>query len=156
MRHVILLIITLLSTHLCQGVEYTFESITSKDGLSQNDVLDIFQDSRGFMWFSTIDGLNRYDGYNFRIFQVSLDNSNSLSSNLIKCVTEDQDNNLWIGTLEKGICVFNLITEKFSVIHNTEQYPSVLTDNNSYCRDCGSRNRIWYGTHSGLNRNNFV
>ena len=56
-----------------------FEHLSSKDGLSQNAGLDIFQDSRGYLWFGTQDGLNRYDGYSFKVYKHDPDDPKSLS-----------------------------------------------------------------------------
>ena len=64
--------------------EDCFEHITSNDGLSQNDVLCVFQDSLGFMWFGTNDGLNKYDGYSFEIYKTQKSDSNSIIGNLFK------------------------------------------------------------------------
>ena len=75
-----------------------FERLTVKDGLSQNTIRDILQDSKGMMWFATQDGLNRYDGYTFYKYRHHADDPYSLSNNLILCLAEDQAGTLWIGT----------------------------------------------------------
>jgi ligand-binding sensor domain-containing protein/serine phosphatase RsbU (regulator of sigma subunit) len=78
-----------------------FEHLTVKDGLSQSSVTCILQDKRGFMWFGTQDGLNRYDGYEFRIFRSDPANPNSLSDNFIVLLAEDAGGTLWVGTLNQ-------------------------------------------------------
>ncbi|WP_121810665.1 hybrid sensor histidine kinase/response regulator [Mucilaginibacter kameinonensis] len=76
-----------------------FEHIGTREGLSQINVSTIIQDSRGFMWIGTRDGLNRYDGYGFVIYKHSIQDDNSLSSNLVSDIAEDKDGNIWLATL---------------------------------------------------------
>ncbi|MCK4746432.1 MAG: hypothetical protein KAT15_05330, partial [Bacteroidales bacterium] len=69
-----------------------------KDDLSSNSVLSICQDHKGFMWFGPRDGLNRYDGYEFRVYNNDLNDSSSISDNHVNIIFEDSQKNLWIGT----------------------------------------------------------
>jgi len=71
-----------------------FKHLTNNDGLSQNLVLAITQDRDGYMWFGTKDGLNKYDGYQFTIFQNQPNNPNSISSNYISVLFVDSDGKL--------------------------------------------------------------
>src|SRR5919109_457632 len=73
-----------------------FDHITIEQGLSQSSVRVIFQDSRGFLWFGTEDGLNRYDGYNFKTYKPDPDVPSSLSDRWITSIVEDKDGYLWI------------------------------------------------------------
>jgi ligand-binding sensor domain-containing protein/signal transduction histidine kinase len=75
-----------------------FERITGDDGLSQNVVLAIAQDRRGFMWFGTEDGLNKYDGYQFTIYKHDPDDAGTLSDDYVSVIYEDREGVLWIGT----------------------------------------------------------
>ncbi len=81
-------------------------------GLSNNSVRCIYQDHNGFMWFGSYDGLNRYDGYEFKIFRNSLADSNSLPHNFIYAIHEDAEHNLWIGT-GQGIGIYSDVTGDF-------------------------------------------
>jgi signal transduction histidine kinase/ligand-binding sensor domain-containing protein/CheY-like chemotaxis protein/AraC-like DNA-binding protein len=81
-------------------------------GLSNNSVRCIFQDHNGFMWFGTYDGLNRYDGYGFKVFRNILEDTNSLPHNFIYVITEDSTCNLWIGT-GQGIAIYDMATGQF-------------------------------------------
>ena len=90
-----------------------FESLTVNDGLSQHDVSCIIQDSYGFIWIGTYDGLNRYDGYNIENFSSLTNNPESLSGNRITCLFEDSQKRLWIGTDGEGLNFFDLKTEQF-------------------------------------------
>ena len=80
--------------------EIQFTHYTSEDGLSLNVVTEILQDSRGFLWFGTYNGLNRYDGYNFKIFLPESLNPQSISNHSIWSLYEDSKGYLWIGTLD--------------------------------------------------------
>ena len=106
--------------------DVVFEKITTVEGLSQNDVNDIFQDKNGFLWIATNDGLNRYDGYSFKTFSLEPYSSEGISSNLVYCMTEDLDGNIWIGTSDEGVCKFDVTTEQFYVYKNTTQKPNLL------------------------------
>ncbi|MFZ1977160.1 MAG: two-component regulator propeller domain-containing protein, partial [Bacteroidota bacterium] len=68
------------------------------EGLSQKSVLCISQDSKGFMWFGTYDGLHRYDGYKIKIYRSEIGNPYSLSNNKVRFIYEDRRGILWIGT----------------------------------------------------------
>lgn len=75
-----------------------FKRITIDDGLSQTTVEYIYQDSDGYMWFGTDDGLNKYDGINFEVYKYKGEDENSISGNIIVAIIEDNDGYLWIGT----------------------------------------------------------
>ncbi|MEO6731794.1 MAG: two-component regulator propeller domain-containing protein [Ferruginibacter sp.] len=81
-------------------------------GLSNNSVRCIYQDHNGFMWFGTFDGLNRYDGYDFKIFRKQIKDPNSLPHNYINAIGEDHRNNIWIGT-GQGVSIYNNLTSTF-------------------------------------------
>jgi len=87
-----------------------FKQLTSADGISQSEVYSFLKDSRGFIWFGTVDGLNRYDGYNIEIFNTSKNDTNSLSNNTIRSLAEDQMGRIWIGT-DDGLNFYDPKTE---------------------------------------------
>ncbi|MEX2529020.1 MAG: two-component regulator propeller domain-containing protein [Gemmatimonadota bacterium] len=91
----------------------TFRQLTIADGLSQNAVTAIVQDRRGFLWFGTRDGLNRYDGHSFRVFRHDPFHPRSLSGNSITAVFEDRDGNMWVGTEEGALDRFDRHRETF-------------------------------------------
>ena len=110
----IILIITLLC--LSCGVnanEFMFKHLEVKDGLSNNQVLDIYKDSEGFVWFATASGLDRYDGNRITIFRSSETDQTSLPNNYIKSLQEDNKGNLWILT-GSGYAIYNPETETFN------------------------------------------
>jgi len=87
-----------------------FEHLTSADGISQSEVYSILEDSRGFMWIGTLDGLNRFDGYKIEIFNTDRNDPNSLSNNTIRSLKEDQFGRIWIGT-DDGLNYYDPATE---------------------------------------------
>lgn len=91
---------------------YLFKQLEVRDGLSHNQINHIFKDSKGFMWFSTASGLNRYDGYKFKVFFHNPNDDNSLPDNLVLNVQEDRGGRLWIHTAN-GYTVYNTDLEKF-------------------------------------------
>lgn len=79
-----------------------FAHLTPDDGLSQSVVESMAQDSLGFMWFGTQDGLNRYDGYGFKVFHAEPGNPRMPSANIILAMTTDATGKLWLGTTAAG------------------------------------------------------
>ncbi len=85
----------------------------TKDGLSNSDVRAIMRDSKGFMWFATGDGLNKFDGYQFTEYKPERHDSNSISENSIAALCEASDGLLWIGTSDGRLNSFDRLTEDF-------------------------------------------
>src|SRR5687768_5958648 len=106
MLHAFLLCICCICPALAQYNTANFDHISVEDGLSQSEVYTILKDKQGFMWFGTVDGLNKYNGYNFIHYKHDPYDSTSLSNNQIHSVFEDKAGNLWVGTLD-GLNKFN-------------------------------------------------
>ncbi len=128
-----------------------FDTISIEQGLSQSSVRVVFQDSRGFLWFGTEDGLNRYDGYNFKVFKRDPENVNSISDGWINAITEDQNGYLWIGTRLGGLNRYDPVTKRFTQYQHEKNDPTSLNDNHITSLLVGQENQIWVGTMSGLN-----
>ncbi len=94
----------------------SFNHLTIEDGLSQSSVTCIFQDKKGFMWFGTQDGLNRYDGYNFKIFKNDPSDSNSISDNFIFSIYQDKRGVLYSETQSGKFNKYFPETESFKVV----------------------------------------
>ncbi|MEO3406209.1 two-component regulator propeller domain-containing protein [Mucilaginibacter sp. CAU 1740] len=105
-----------------------FEHIGTREGLSQINVSVIKQDSKGFMWIGTRDGLNRYDGYSFAIYKHSIQDDNSLSSNLVSDIAEDKDGNIWLATLF-GLNKLDRKTGRFSHYFHDNANPNSISSN---------------------------
>jgi two-component system sensor histidine kinase ChiS len=93
-----------------------FDHLTTADGLADSHVEVIFQDSQGFIWFGTNDGLSRYDGYHFTNYRHEPDNPNSLAGNGILGIIEDKQGRLWIASGKSGVTLFDPRTEAFNPI----------------------------------------
>ena len=107
------LILIFILSSIAYADDYTFKQLTESDGLSQSTVFAMMQDTQGYLWFGTIEGLNRYDGYNFRIYVNSPDDSTSISDDLISTIFEDSENNIWVGTRNGNFNKFDRETESF-------------------------------------------
>ncbi|WP_457565454.1 ligand-binding sensor domain-containing protein, partial [Caldithrix abyssi] len=106
-----------------------FEHLSSSDGLSQNKVFDITQDHQGFIWIATEDGLNRYDGFNFKIFKNIPGNSSSLFYNGINCVYVSKDGLVWTGGQNGGLGRFDAQSETFVNFLHDAQNPGAIAEN---------------------------
>jgi len=127
-----------------------FDHITIKNGLSDGRIDCITQDSFGFLWFGTQDGLNRYDGYNFTVFEHDIFDSTSIASNWIRCITEDKQGNLWIGTESGGLNLLNYETGQFTRWINEPGNPESLNDNFVRAIIEDSYGILLIGTRTGL------
>ncbi len=89
------------------------EWITSKEGLSQGMINSILQDAEGYIWFATKDGLNKYDGYTITVYRHNPDDNYSLPDNYVNFIFEDNNKNIWVNTLSRGLYIFEKNTERF-------------------------------------------
>ena len=114
----ILLIIYFLSigTLLSQN-QVRFNHLNVEDGLSQSVVTCIFQDNDGFMWFGTQDGLNRYDGYKFKVFRNNPQDPNSLHDNFIFSIYQEDNGTLYVETQQGFFQYYDPLSESFSIVN---------------------------------------
>jgi signal transduction histidine kinase/DNA-binding NarL/FixJ family response regulator/streptogramin lyase len=105
------------------GQELQFRHLSIEQGLSQNMTTTICQDYKGFMWFGTKDGLNRYDGYSFKIYKADTFDENSIPDNYITATFEDAYHNLWIGTMYGGLLLYDREKDSFIKI-NQKNFPA--------------------------------
>ena len=126
------------------NTNFRFRKIQVDEGLSENTIYCILQDSKGFMWFGTKDGLNRYDGSNFRVFRHSALNPSSLGNNFIRCMAEGADGILYIGT-DIGLYIMDTVHETFTpVTLETLEGKRLTTAVNSLFIDRDGR--LWIGS----------
>ena len=135
-----------------QGVTLRFQHLTVENGLSQNLVRAIMRDRKGFMWFATENGLNRYDGYSFRVYQHDPADSTSLSNNMVADIVEDRKGRIWIATATGGLNRLDRETDRFVRFRNNPKDPNSLAQNNLSCARMDSQGVIWIGTSAGLDR----
>ena len=128
----------------------SFSYFSKKDGLSQSSVFAIAQDEVGFMWFGTKNGLNRYDGNQFKVYKNNT-LPNSLIANDIRAIYVDKhDHSLWIGTTA-GLSKYNPTTDDFTNYLHDASDSTTLSQNviRTIFRD--SKERLWVCTSNGLN-----
>lgn len=127
-----------------------FDRLERTDGLSQSSVNCMLRDREGFMWFGTQDGLNRYDGKKFRIFQNQPGDAASISNNYIVSLCEDEEGYLWVGTMTGGLNRFDKHTESFQVFEHSDSLNSI-SENTVWTVISDNQGNIWSGTSRGLN-----
>lgn len=123
-----------------------FENLTIEDGLSSNFITAIFQDSRGYIWIGTDDGLNQYNGN----YIVEYNYGDGLASTYINAICEDSYGNIWVGT-KGGLSIINSKTEEIKNIKYDNSKSSISHYNvTTIYKD--SKNIMWVGTEKGLNK----
>ena len=149
----ILFLLLIYFTNSAQTVK--FRNINTEQGLSVGFVQSVIQDSKGFMWFGTQDGLNKYDGYEMLIYRNNPKDSTSLSNNDVLCLYEDKNKTLWIGTNGGGLEEYHPAFNKFT--HHFSGEKGSICNNTVRCIYEDKKGGLWVGTDKGLSfydRNN--
>lgn len=143
-----ILIICVVFVSVVRPQKIQFERLSTTNGLSNNLVYDIIQDKTGFLWIATDDGLNRFDGYEFKVFRSEPNNTNSLSDNSVWTLVEDKIGRIWIGTKSGWLNCFDPVNEKFSRWYIESKTTKENTITVIFPEE---ENKIWIGTYrSGL------
>lgn len=130
--------------------EINFTSLTIKDGLSSNTVVAILKDRYGFMWFGTEDGLDKFDGTNFKVYRYKPNDPSSLQSNEILSLYEDRAGNLWIATSGGSLSLYD--RKKDAFINFPAGEKKGLIANNVILDVCSDfQDKIWVAHYSGVN-----
>lgn len=149
----IALILQLLSCCLLASTQVPvirFQHLTPEEGLSQGHVLCMLQDKEGYIWMGTYYGLNRYNGYSFKLFSKIKGDSTSIVSDVIYSLYEDKDGYIWVGTVS-GLDKFDKKTETFK--HFPTYKPGGINDGYIRAITQDIRGNIWVATsNGGLNR----
>ena len=122
-----------------QHPDLIFDHYSVEDGLSQSTVLNIFEDSRGFIWLCTPDGLNKFDGYSFTVYRNIKGDTNSISSNHPIFIFEDSKGDLWIGH-RAGLSKYHYGQERFSTVY---QLPEINSEYDGLIPLHEADGRIW-------------
>jgi signal transduction histidine kinase/ligand-binding sensor domain-containing protein/DNA-binding response OmpR family regulator len=142
----LLLLFPLIS--FAQISDVRFRHISNEQGLSNSTINCIFQDSRGFIWFGTRDGLNRYDGVKVTIYRADTSTPGNISDNFIRCMYEDADHKIWIGT-SYGLNRFDPVTDVFTGFRHNKDNPKSIS-NDLITGICNADDdNIWIGTLGG-------
>jgi signal transduction histidine kinase/CheY-like chemotaxis protein/ligand-binding sensor domain-containing protein len=131
-----------------QKLSLNFEHFATREGLCQINVNSIIQDSRGFMWIGTRNGLNRYDGYKFLTYRHDSKDDNSLTNNMITDLAEDAGGNIWIATtngLNRYERKTGLFTRYIHDNHNTNSLANNIINRLTFDND----SILWVATQNG-------
>ena len=120
-----------------------FRHLTTNEGLSHNSVYSICEDDNGFIWIGTRSGLNRFDGYTFKIY----DNQSGLRNAYINTIFKDSKGRIWIGTMEGGLSLYNSATDSFKTFIFDSPNPGITEVDNIQAIAEDSKGNIWAGTH---------
>ena len=138
-------IILIRSPLYAQDSEIQFDHLFAKNGLANNYVTKIIQDDQGFIWIGTVEGLNRYDGYSYKVFKNDPKDSTSLSDDWVTDIYEDKQNNIWIATRRYGLNKYNKLNESFTHYrYDPDNYNSISSDT-AYTIFQSKNEMIWVG-----------
>ena len=146
---ILLQFITLLG--FTQNQQLKFQRIGTREGLSDPNVLCMIQDSRGFIWAGTRNGLNRYDGHQFRTYFHDANDPGSLSNSYIQDIIEDAKGNIWVATSGGGLNRFDRSTNRFQQYLNEPNNPNSLSGNGVIKILEDASGRLWLATNDGVN-----
>jgi ligand-binding sensor domain-containing protein/signal transduction histidine kinase len=154
-RNCLLVLLIILTVRLLHGQEeyVRFKRITINEGLSLSSVYNIYQDSKGFMWFGTEDGLNKYDGRDITVYGATTDQHYILANKWIEIIYEDKSGMIWLGS-SGGLTMYNPRRGAFAVLKHDEESDHSLSNDSVTAIMADLRNDIWVGTFRGLNRMN--
>ena len=148
MKFLTLIFLLVIGNILFSQSELRFEKYDIRAGLSQTIINCVEQDKKGFLWIGTQDGLNRFDGYNFKVYKPDPFDANSIIDNYINFVHADDDNNLWIGT-EYGMSVYIQETDSFLHIKHDPGIETSISDNEINHIFQTSNGDVWVSTQNG-------
>jgi ligand-binding sensor domain-containing protein/serine phosphatase RsbU (regulator of sigma subunit) len=149
-------ILELFSVHISASNSIRVSDVdlyTIEDGLSQTTVNCLIRDSKGFIWIGTQDGINKFDGYSFKVFKNDPNDSTTISNNFINSILEDDKGNIWIGT-NNGLNKYNPFTGKFQRFNNSIDLQKGLKENVIYNLYQDRQGYIWVKTERFLSRYN--
>lgn len=144
-----LLLSSQLSSAALDRSDLRFRRLDQDNGLSQGSVLALAQDRHGFIWMGTQDGLNRFDGFDFRVFRPDSQRPGSLSSNWVSALAVDTHGDLWIGT-EAGLNRLLPDQERFEVFRHAPEDPRSLAGDSVLALHVDAEGRLWIGSDGGL------
>ncbi len=152
-RNLCLIILTLLTIPLLNGQDsyVRFKRITINEGLSLSSVYNIYQDSKGFMWFGTEDGLNKYDGQSITVYGENTDQHQLLANKWIELIYEDKSGMIWLGS-RGGLTMYNPRKGLFTMLKHDPESPVSLSNDTVSAIISDLKNDVWVGTFRGLNR----
>jgi signal transduction histidine kinase/ligand-binding sensor domain-containing protein/DNA-binding response OmpR family regulator len=148
----LLLAILLMYTNMSFGQISRFSHIGVSEGLSHGWAKCIEKDQHGFIWVGTVNGLNRYDGREFKIFKNAFGSEYTISDNFIQALEADSRGNLWVGTYSGGIDRYDPKSERFYSYRNAPKKLFTISDDRIHSIKEDSQGVLWVGTAKGLDR----
>lgn len=134
------------------GRELRFQHLSIDEGLSQSSVRSLLEDSKGFIWVGTEDGLNRFDGYRFEVFRPDPEDANSLSEGIIYELLEDRSGFIWIGTYQSGLDRFDPRTHEFTHYKHQPGEPNSISSDRVLAILEDRSGIIWVATSAGVDQ----
>ncbi|MDB2606351.1 ATP-binding protein [Zobellia sp.] len=134
-----------------QSSNQFLEKIGIEKGLSSNYPTSLIEDSKGFIWIGSNNGLNRYDGYKPKVFKYDPKNSNTISENWITSLLEDSNGNIWIGTEGGGLNLYDTTTGDITRFTHKKNDSTSISSNVVHRIYEDSKSRLWIATKNGLN-----
>ncbi|MEM8901272.1 MAG: two-component regulator propeller domain-containing protein, partial [Bacteroidota bacterium] len=123
-----------------------FNRLMMEDGLPSDEVNCVVSDQQGFIWIGTTNGLCKFDGRNFKLYQHDPQNTNSIPSNTIRTLHADSFGNIWIGTTGGGLARINTQTEKLTTFTHNPSDEGSLSHDEILCIYSDRSKRLWVGT----------
>ena len=139
---------------LIEGKDIRFTRYSTEQGLSQNRVDHMLQDNKGFLWFGSYNGLNRYDGYHFLVYKPEANNPNSLGGVFVTALFKDRSGVLWVG-VDQGLDRFDPVTQTFTHFRSNPNDPASLAGHLEHITQ-DRDGMLWLATRNGLDRLNTV
>lgn len=146
----IFILILVVAKNYTIAQNYYFERLSIENGLSQNSIYAIAQDKKGFIWFGTFDGLNKYDGYEFKVYKSNMEIEDAIGDNIVISILKDKEQNLWIGTYS-GLSKYNYESDNFLSFKHDKQNNNSLSNDIVRVLFQDKDGIIWIGTDGGLN-----
>ncbi|MBK9491041.1 MAG: response regulator [Haliscomenobacter sp.] len=131
---------------------YRIEPIELPGDIAGNSVNNLVQDQEGYLWFASRDGLHRYDGFQFKSWHHDPQNPKSLSNSYVEWCLVDKNNNIWVGSYNGGLNLFDRKTETFTRFVHESNRTTSLSNDQVTCMVQDNVGNIWVGTEDGLNR----
>ena len=155
MRHLICWFFVFLNPLIFHGQQLSFNHLTTENGLQNGNVRAITEDYQGFIWIATEDGLHRFDGYDIKVYRHTEGDSTSISSNFILTLYEDGFHNLWAGTIDEGLCLYNRELDNFITFKHKQNDSTSIAGNAIRSVFQASDQYIYVGS-SGFSRITFT
>ncbi|MFN0156801.1 MAG: two-component regulator propeller domain-containing protein [Bacteroidota bacterium] len=148
-RYAFILLAGMFPHAFSQPSDLVFENLSTSQGLSHLVTTSIAQDSSGFLWIGTMDGLNRYDGFQFTVYKSVTKDSTTLSRNEVRCLFVDRSGTLWVGTAY-GLNRYDPIGKRFKRILTEKKKANTLVDSHINVIMQDASGILWLGTTGGL------